>query len=453
MLKCYFKLNIVFFKGFIITYNNKKLTLTTIYKNNDKAKLFNFLVGFYESHFMSLVAGLGHGIIINSEGNLSPNVELNSSSKKNVTISFEKGTFIDKEGNLIVVPEKISQSFNIDEHKEVFFYIKGKRDSLQSEKQGTYLFEEDVFGYEIEVTKEPKNFVSEYIELCRISIDSDNDEVTHPLNPFNPQKNEIDIRFVSRVLNNNSLDPKVLNLIAQYLTAYANFFTQLSSRLESFSATIVASIAYQSVTKVATSNNFSPFEIYLLVEQLISTTNLFKDEMKEKIEDGTNHEFIYALERLTDIFSGKDTTRYNVKFYDIDLTEGGDRENFWENIFSHIKDISESEDEWKFIVEHKERVEVKKEYLLVGRVGGDNLDIEIDNDYISGNHLRITKNDIDSTLLDIEDIGSANGTFFQGIRYEKYRKVTIQRNEKIELYDYEFDLYNNPIVQEFLNIN
>jgi len=135
------------------------------------------------------------------------------------------------------------------------------------------------------------------------------------------------------------------------------------------------------------------------------------------------------------------------------LSEGNDRENFWENIFSHIKDISESKDEWEFIVEHKERIAVKKEYLLVGRVGGDNLDIEIDNDYISGNHLRITKNDIDPTLLDIEDVGSANGTFFQGIRYEQHRKVTIQRNEKIELYDYEFDLYNHPKVQDFLNSN
>jgi hypothetical protein len=402
---------------------------------------------------MSLVAGLGHGIIINSEGNLSPNVELNSSSKKNVTISFEKGTFIDKAGNLIVVPQKISQSFNINEYKEVFFYIKGKKETLQSEKQGNFLFEEDVFGYEIEVTKEAKKNITEYLELCRISIDGESDKITHPINPFNPQKNEIDIRFVPRILNNNSLNPTVLILISHYLTEYANFFTELSSKLKSFGASIVASVAYQSVTKVTTSNSFSPFEIYRLIEQLISTTNLFKNEMKDKIEEGTNHEFIYALERLTDIFSGKDTTPYSVKFYDIDLNEGNDRENFWENIFSHIKDISDSNDEWKFIVEHKERVEVKKEYLLVGRVGGDNLDIEIDNDYISGNHLRITKNDIDPTLLDIEDIGSSNGTFFQGIRYEKYRKVTIQRNEKIELYDYEFDLYNNPIVQEFLNSN
>ena len=406
---------------------------------------------FYESHFMSLVSGLGHGIIINNEGNLSPNIEFNASSKKNITLSFEKGTFIDKEGRLIVVPEKINQSFNIDEYTEIFFYIRGTRDDSPSEKQGTYQFEEDSFGYEIDVTKEPKSFSSEYVELCRISIDGD--KVTHPINPFNPQKNEIDIRFVPKILNNNSLDSEVLKLISKFLIEYGDFFTGLAPKLKSFSASIVASTAYNSAMKLSTSNNFSPFEIYSLVEQLISITNQFYSEMREKIENGTNKEFVYALERLTDIFSGKDTTQYSVKFYDIDLSEGSDRENFWENIFSHIKDISESEDEWKFIVEHIERIEVEKKYLLVGRVGGDNLDIEIDNDYISGNHLRITKNDIDSTLLDIEDVGSANGTFFQGIRYEQHRKVTIQRNEIIELYDYEFDLYNNPIVQKFLNSN
>ena len=405
---------------------------------------------FYESHFTSLVAGLGHGIIINNEGNLSPNIEFNSSSKKNITLSFEKGSFIDKEGRLIVVPEKINQSFNIDEYKEIFFYIRGKREKTKSEEKG-YLFEQDSFSYEIDITKEPKSFTSEYIEICRISIDGD--KITHPVNPFNPQKNEIDIRFVPRIINNNSLDSEVLLLISKFLTEYGHFFTQLAPKLKSFSASTVASNAYHSAMRLSTSNNSSPFEIYILIEQLIYVTNLFYSEISDKIKEGTNKEFIHALKRLTDIFSGKDTTQYSVKFYDIDLSEGNDRENFWENIFSHIKDISESKDEWEFIVEHKERIAVKKEYLLVGRVGGDNLDIEIDNDYISGNHLRITKNDIDPTLLDIEDVGSANGTFFQGIRYEQHRKVTIQRNEKIELYDYEFDLYNNPIVQDFLNSN
>ena len=34
-----------------------------------------------------------------------------------------------------------------------------------------------------------------------------------------------------------------------------------------------------------------------------------------------------------------------------------------------------------------------------------------------------------------------------------HKKVTVNRGEKIELYDYEFDIYNNPVVKEFLESN
>jgi len=90
---------------------------------------------------------------------------------------------------------------------------------------------------------------------------------------------------------------------------------------------------------------------------------------------------------------------------------------------------------------------------LVGRKGVEGLDIEIDSEWVSGNHLKITKNDLDPTLVDIEDLGSANGTYLKGIRYENHKKVTVNRGEKIELYDYEFDIYNNPVVKEFLESN
>ena len=184
---------------------------------------------------------------------------------------------------------------------------------------------------------------------------------------------------------------------------------------------------------------------------MVEITILFYDEIKDKFENIENSDFKRSLTRLESIFfSDESINEGTVKFYDFSLDNQNDKKSFWENIFAHIQDISHSKDEWKLIVKQEEIVPREKEYLLLGRIGGDDLDIEIDYEYISGNHLKITKNDINSMLLDIEDLGSSNGTYFQGIRYEQYKKVTIPKNGKIELHDYEFDIYNNAVIQKFL---
>ena len=84
-------------------------------------------------------------------------------------------------------------------------------------------------------------------------------------------------------------------------------------------------------------------------------------------------------------------------------------------------------------------------------MGGDNLDIEINNDYVSSNHLKIRKNDMDYNLVDIEDVGSSNGTFINGIRLEENIKRTLQRDEELKLHDESFDLYEHNVVKKFLN--
>jgi len=429
---------------------SQNLLLSTIYKEEKESVLFSQLSHFYKTHFNSAVSAMGYGIIINSDGNLSPNIITNASNSKNKTISFESGSFIDKKGRVIVVSKKLSQSFNIDEfyEKTIFFYLKsievvGKK----VEHPGGFVIQDTLFNGEITLSSEQK-YNSEYIELCRIVITSDN--ISHPTNPFNPQKNELDIRFVPRILSNSSLNHEVLDLIYLHLFDYAKFFTKLAPKIGVFTTTLVASDAYQLATRVKL-DNFSTFEIYTLLNQLVKVTLFFYDEVKDKIENIEDSDFRRSLNRLESIFFSEESLNEgSVKFYDLNLDERNDKKNFWENIFAHIRDISHSKDEWRLIVERQELVNVKKDYLLLGRVGGENLDIEIDNDYISGNHLKITRNDINPELLDIEDLGSSNGTYFQGIRYEEYKKVTIPKNEKIELHDYEFDIYNNPVVQDFL---
>jgi len=430
---------------------SKNLSLSIIYKEEKESVLFNQLSHFYKTHFNYLLSTMGYGVVINSEGNLSPNIITNASQSKNKTIRFEPGFFLDKKGRIIIVAKSLSQSFNVDKfyEKTLFFYIKSS-DVLDKkvEHPGGFVIQDTIFKGEVILSSEKKSSSSEYIELCRIVIDSDT--ISHPTNPFNPKKNELDIRFVPRVLSNNSLNSEVLDLIYTHLFDYACFFTELAPKIGAFTTTLVASDAYQLATRVKL-DNFSTFEIYTLLNQLVKVTLFFYNEVKDKIEDIENSDFRRSLNRLESIFFSEESLNEgSVQFYELDLEEREDKKNFWENIFAHIRDISHSKDSWKLIVAREEVLSVKKDYLMLGRLGGDNLDIEIDYDYISGNHLKITRNDINPELVDIEDLGSSNGTYFQGIRYEEYKKVTIPKNEKIELHDYEFDIYNNSVVQSFL---
>ena len=429
----------------------QELLLSNIYKEEKESILFNQLPNFYKTHFQHLLLSMGYGVIIDGGGNLSPNIIDNTSNSKNKTIRFESGTFLDKKGRVIVVPKSLSQSFNVDEFygKTIFFYLKSMEVLDEKvEHPGGFVIQDTFFKGELLLASEKKSSSSDYIELCRIAIDSD--VISHPTNPFNPKMNELDIRFVPRILSNNSLSPETLNSVYTYLFDYACFFTELAPKIGALTTTLVASDAYQLATKIKL-DKFSTFEIYILINQLVKVTHFFYDEVKDKIEDIENSDFRRSLNRLESIFFSEESLNEgSVKFYELNLEERQDKKNFWENIFAHIRDISDSKDLWKLIVAREEVVSTKKDYLLLGRLGGENLDIEIDHDYISGNHLKITRNDINPELLDIEDLGSSNGTYFQGIRYEEYKKVTINKNEKIELHDYEFDIYNNVVVREFL---
>ena len=435
--------------------NYKELIVPIVYNKNKEEEhdVLNRFSEFYNSHFTKLLESLGHGVVItHGESNLSPNIHINTSETNNIIVNFSEGCFLDKKGRVIVVSSKINREFNINEYKNqmVFFYLRGRVEEgkLIQESDNLPAVKNNILKGYITFSKDKKKSNSEYIELCRINI-GDDSQIINPKNPFNPQKNELDIRYVPRILSNNSLPQEIRLEIAKYLFDYASFFTKLAPKIQSFNASIIASNAYDASSKIKF-NYFSTFEIYDLLDQIVKVSTFFYDEIRERIEEIHESDFRRSLTRLESIFNAEESITYNIPFYEINLSEEGEKENFWQNILSHIEDISSSKDEWKLIVKTQERVEIEKNYLLVGRVGGDNLDIELENDYISGNHLKITRNDINPALIDIEDLGSSNGTFFKGIRYEKHRKVTIHENESVELYDYEFDIYNNLIVKKFM---
>ena len=430
---------------------NSELLLSIIYKEEKESLLFNQLVHFYKTHVQSFISTMGYGVLINGKDDLTPQIEKSSSNSK--VISFTRGAFIDKRGRIVIVPKTLTKSFNVKEFygEDIYFYIRSiEVKNKKNEHPGGFVIQDTLLKGEIFLSKEKKPSNSEYIELCRISIDGDDISLSHPKNPFNPKKNELDIRFVPRLLSNYSLSPDINLEIHTYFVDYASFFSELATKIKMETTTLVASVAYQSAMQV-TLNTLSTFEIYTLLFQLVKITGLFYREVENRIENIKNSDFRRSLSRLESMFFAEESLNEGmVEFYKLELGTQEDTKNFWENIFAHFHDISFSQDDWKMIVKQEEIIPVKKAYLIVGRLGGENLDIEIDYPYISSNHLKITKNDMNSELLDIEDLGSANGTYFQGIRYEKHKKVTIHKQATIKLYDYEFDIYNNSIVQKFL---
>ena len=429
-------------------YDNN-LTLPIIYNNNenrDKVPLFQGLIEFYETHFVHLVNSLGYGIIIDGHNNLIPKIESNG---KNIRVTLQAGAFLDKEGRLILIPKETApKSFNIEGYRKIYFYLKSKivEDDTPIYKDKRTLIKNNIFDWEIVISPDPDD---RYIEVCRVELNKN--EILYPKNPFAPKINEIDMRFVPKIISNNSLPQETKDEISEHLYSYGDFFTKLAPKIGSFSASVVASESYHYASKIRL-DNLSTFDIYNMLSRIISTTTLFYDEIKDKNENIKESYFEQKIKRLQSIFSGNESITTKVSYYDIDLHEGKNRENFWENIFSEIRGIYESNDPWNLIKSSITKSK-PKEFLLVGRKGVEGLDIEIDSEWVSGNHLKITKNDLDPTLVDIEDLGSANGTYLKGIRYENHKKVTVNRGEKIELYDYEFDIYNNPVVKEFLESN
>ena len=239
--------------------NSNELVLSKIYKEEKESLLFNQLTEFYTTHFKHSLLTLGHGVIINGGGNLSPHIMKNTAVSNNVTVSFEEGSFLDKEGRLIVVSHSLSQSFNIDEfyQKRLFFYITPiEVIGEKVEHAGGFVIQDTILSAKIVLSVENKSSKGNYIELCRVFIDED--KVLHPSNPFNPKKSELDIRFVPRVLNNNSLNRETLYEISTFFYEYACFFTKLTPQIKSFTTSLVASDAYSSANKIKL-DNFSTF--------------------------------------------------------------------------------------------------------------------------------------------------------------------------------------------------
>lgn len=397
---------------------------------------------------MKLIKSLGYGIIIDDRGNLSPKIESNIVNSKNITISFEKGAFLDRSGSLIVVTKELSISFNIDDYNDIYFYIKVNKIEATPFTREDFIFKIQNFDSELFLSKEP---ISDGIELCRIKL-KNNGNITYPLNPFRPNVNELDIRYVPRILSNYSMDLKILEKISKYFLEYADFFAELGPKIYSFNASMVVANAYQSATRIKV-DKLSTFEIYHLLEQLIKLTVLFRTEVEFKIKNFKESDFLENITRLESIFFEGKQKHKNVRFYEIELEEEGETLSFWSNIFSHIKGIYTSEDEWDLITKEHKQEETKKEYLILGRKGEAGIDIVIDNEFISGNHLKITISDLEpeKKLIDIEDLGSTNGTYINTIRQEVSRKRTLLREDRLVLYDYEINLYERKEIEIFLN--
>ena len=319
---------------------DQELQLFTIYQNSndkeEKSPLFNTVVDFYETHFRKLTESIGYGVVINGGSSLVPKIKHDNSNKRSVSIIFDKGTFIDKSGQLVVVPQESEISLNLDSSKTVYIYISVKRaEEKKIEETQQFRKKVTILSGKLETATQPYSQDSNYIELCRIDIDVTKEGISYPNNPFAPKTNELDLRYVPKVLTQDTLQIETKHKMSKYLRAYGAFFAKLSSKISSFNASLVASDAYQNA-KYIELHQVSTFDIYNLLQQLIELTLLFQEEVKNKVEN-THRDFDKSLSDLKNIFIDNNSTPKITSFYQISLKYESQDYNFGEIFFLTLK--------------------------------------------------------------------------------------------------------------------
>jgi len=82
--------------------------------------------------------------------------------------------------------------------------------------------------------------------------------------------------------------------------------------------------------------------------------------------------------------------------------------------------------------------------VIVGRVGSPNLDVEINNEMVSGRHLKLIKM---GSMVIIEDLGSTNGTTVDGVPLQQGEQKPISFNTNVVLAQSEKLDFNHPLIR------
>lgn len=390
---------------------------------------------YLENKFKILsLGGLGYGVLQGYKNSLSLAVE-------GTLLVVNSGAAIDKDGNLIYLPETVSIrdkisiiDFNDKQYTYVYIKYQEEKGNLQAHRKADHgeVHTEYITNYSIEITNY-KHTESEWIELGRISIDYNKksqynqETLSEPLNPFLPRENEIDLRYISKIVTNlTDLKEESNEEVYVTLGRFADYLNEISFKYRLFSASTASSFVYQIREDIFT-NIITPYDFYSKLKASIEVVSRIKDE-NENIQ-GTD--FWKNINRLKDLFSIGFGEDYNGKidFHKFDIEE----KSYFGRILKHFKLAGESNRDFDFDVREEIVEEVKhKGYVQVGRSANE----EYANDLVFPNDTTISRVHLKVTAYKggfyIEDM-SAAGTFINAQRIEKGVKQFVKPGPETDI--------------------
>ena len=414
---------------------------------------------YLENRFQILSAGgLGYGVLQGYRESLSLDVG-------NGILVVRSGAAIDQNGNLIFVPEAVTVKDKVSitdfpRDKYLYIYIRHQEEEsgIQPHAGGSEhgkVHTELVSSYVIDMSNHKHNRGSEWIELGRVYIDYNKakqynqHDISNPLNPFLPRDNEIDRRYIPKIITNLAdLREENREEIYKILGYFADYLNEIAFKYKLLSATTASSFAYQ-IREDIFNNIMTPYSLYYKLKSLLEIVVKIKDE-NSKIQES---DFWINISNLLGLFSENYGSNYNgeIDFYGFNLEE----HSYFGNILKHFRRAGECNRELNLNI--KERVKVKappKTFVQVGRSSKkeDGNDISYTKDKtISRKHLRVTAY---RGGFMIEDLRSSNGTFVNAERIRNgIKKFVRPSTDTIVMGKNGTTLnLNDPKIQNLLNL-
>ncbi len=386
------------------------------------------------------IGGVGSGILAGFMDSLMPEIEGD-------LLIIKSGSAIDRDGNLIFVDKASSPILDglsnreLEDKKTLYIYIKydEKLEDLRDSRDdsGLKLHYKKVSSYKI-ILRDKDYTDKTLIEIGRVFIDqSKGEEITMPINPFEPKENEIDIRFAPKIISANSvLDYDEKLLISNIIRKYANFLNEISFRKKLFSASTTASLAYKILSDIRTFD-IGTWQLYDMFYDLLDITLKIQDEEPKVV----NSAFGKNITRLQDIFSFKES--YKVDYYTPYVNT---EDSFFYKVLLHFSNATVFDGDWENIFGSEESKEKKKqkEYVIIGT--SDECDIVVDGEDIVEQHARLWF--YKGGFL-IEDLMSSSGIYINSERLEIGVKKFVTPRDYVVLGKVGTLLnLNDPIIQE-----
>ncbi|MDQ7084740.1 MAG: FHA domain-containing protein [Sulfurovum sp.] len=366
--------------------------------------------------------GIGKGILIGFMDSLELIIENN-------TLVLKSGAAIDHEGNIILVPQShlVSNDILTSKYKNrtmsyVYIVHENKMDDLDVSRhdKNIKLYYSISETYQV-IVSDKKMQDRNLLELARVYIkQQDSEVIKNPINPFVAKENEIDKRYSSKIIGENtSILLEDRDIVAQAIKTYAQFVHEFGLRHSIQSMSTVASFAYKISSDIKNTNTISVWAIYDMLFDLLVIS--LKVELER--DDIINTAFWKNIIRLKSIFSFGENLK--VSYYQLLLNINS---SFFSKVLLHFNNASIFDGNWEDIFKEKKIENITKDYIIVG--SSPSCDMVVEGEDVAMQHAKIY---IYETGYFIQDLEETSGIYVNSQRVEKGTKKFIRKQDYVVL--------------------